>query len=233
MNDTKCPHFIPAGGPPQCEDGHWLGSPEHPVRKESDVPAPTAACVICNHNNLSVDGHCKEPIPICSDGYHGTRECGHKCMFVPAPTDEVVVGEKLKSCPFCGGKAIDRLGDQVRVAGVFCQNGTQGRCGMGMTRIDRDKWNTRADTAVSTKAVWELLSISDGFIDPAVSWMVARCPKGCGIPEYNTDGAGGVALFCKHFDTQCHGSEYAREKWNRWAVSTKAVESEDQEKDNE
>lgn len=46
--------------------------------------APT--CVICKHNNLSVDGYCKEQVAICSDGYHGTRECGCKCVFPAAPT---------------------------------------------------------------------------------------------------------------------------------------------------
>lgn len=28
----RCPHLIPAKGPAQCQDGHWLGSPEHPIR---------------------------------------------------------------------------------------------------------------------------------------------------------------------------------------------------------
>lgn len=56
-------------------------SPEQQrLRAEAGEPKPVV-CRLCGHNNLSVDGHCRESVNICSDGYHGTRECGHTCDF--------------------------------------------------------------------------------------------------------------------------------------------------------
>lgn len=70
------------------------------------APAPTASakCVKCGHNNLSADGRCKESVPICSDSYHGSRECGCKCVFTadkeptPPPTSRFdIIREQQRS----------------------------------------------------------------------------------------------------------------------------------------
>lgn len=89
--------------------------------KNSRVSAPIVAlevddtlCLLCGHKGVAPDGTCMAPVPICSDDYHGTRQCGCKCRF-RAPAATVAPQEKSVAarCPDCGARLTSDFDEDV------------------------------------------------------------------------------------------------------------------------